>query len=45
VLAGYEEEMYFYENGRKLAANHNVYGLVRPRTTGSSLRSTRRTVP
>ena len=27
VLAGYEEEMYFDANGRKLAANHNAYGL------------------
>jgi hypothetical protein len=27
VLAGYEEVMYFDANGRKLAANHNAYGL------------------
>jgi len=27
VLAGYEEEMYFDANGRKIAANHNTYGL------------------
>ncbi len=27
VLAGYEEEMYFDANGRKLAANHNAFGL------------------
>ncbi len=27
VLAGYEEEMYFDANGRKLSANHHAYGL------------------
>ena len=27
VLAGYEEEMYFDANGRKISANHNAYGL------------------
>ena len=27
VLAGYEEDMYFDATGRKIAANHNTYGL------------------
>jgi hypothetical protein len=27
VLAGYEEEMYFDADGRRLSANHNAYGL------------------
>ena len=40
VLAGYEEKMYFDSNGRKLAANHNAYGLGQTKDHWKSSSST-----